>query len=294
MKNLCLILVLLSLVSCAPDIQREELKTYPAQIIKDTSGKGLNSFPPLKNGKPITVAVYTFFDKTGQRKPADNIANLSTAVTQGAEIYLIKSLMDIADGKFFNVVERGGLDNLIKERQIIRNTRKKFEGEKGKELGPLKFAGVIIAGGIVGYDSNKFTGGSGVRALGIGPYTEWRVDIVTIGIRLVSVLTGDVLLTVSTEKTILSTNIGINVFKFYDLGTKVLEIEAGKSTNEPVNYAVKQAIELAVVELVKEGKRKKLWDFDESLIPKKYIVSSRRSEDEIFNNSTNTDSSGVQ
>ncbi|NCW63914.1 MAG: hypothetical protein EBW04_07360, partial [Betaproteobacteria bacterium] len=112
MKNLYLILVLLVLVSCAPDIQKEELKTYPAQIIKDTSGNGLISFPPLKNGKPITVAVYNFFDKTGQRKPADNIANLSTAVTQGAEIYLIKSLMDMADGKFFNVVERGGLDNL--------------------------------------------------------------------------------------------------------------------------------------------------------------------------------------
>ena len=63
--------------------------------------------------------------KQGRGKPADNIANLSSAVTQGAEIYLIKALMDLADGNFFSVVERGGLDNLIKERQLIRNTRQK-------------------------------------------------------------------------------------------------------------------------------------------------------------------------
>ena len=125
--------------------------------------------------------MYSFVDKTGQRKPADNIANLSSAVTQGAEIYLIKALMDLADGNFFSVVERGGLDNLIKERQLIRNTRQKFEGDKAKRLGALQFAGIVIEGGVVGYDSNKYTGGIGARVMGIGPQTEWRMDVVTIG-----------------------------------------------------------------------------------------------------------------
>ena len=31
---------------------------------------------PELDGKKMTIAVYTFMDKTGQRKPADNIANL--------------------------------------------------------------------------------------------------------------------------------------------------------------------------------------------------------------------------
>jgi curli production assembly/transport component CsgG len=114
---------------------------------------------------------------------------------------------------------------------------------------------------VVGYDSNKYTGGIGARVMGIGPQTEWRMDVVTIGLRVVSVLTGEVIITITTEKTILSTNMGINVFKFYDMGTKVLEIETGTSTNEPVNYAVRQGIEKAVIEMVKEGRRKKLWDY---------------------------------
>jgi len=54
------------------------------------------------------------------------------------------------------------------------------------------------------------------------------------------------------------------------MGTRVLEIEAGTSTNEPVNYAVRQAIEQAVVEMVREGKRKKLWTYDESLVPEQW------------------------
>jgi len=231
------------------------------EIAETPMKRVLKEFPPIANGKLVTIAVYNFSDKTGQRKPADNIANLSSAVTQGAEIYLIKALMDLSDGKFFQVVERSGLDALIKERQLIRNTRENFDGDKAKKLGSLQFAGIMIEGGIVGYDSNKYTGGVGVRWLGIGPQTEWRVDVVTVGIRAVSVLTGKVLMAITTEKTILSTNVGVNVFKFFDMGTKVLEIEAGTSTNEPVNYAVRQAIEAAVIEMVKEGKQKKYWDY---------------------------------
>jgi len=45
------------------------------------------------------------------------------------------------------------------------------------------------------------------------------------------------------------------------LGTKLVETEAGFSVNEPVNYAVRAAIEAGVVELVYEGERKGLWKF---------------------------------
>lgn len=247
----------------------EVAKTMEPSVAVTPMQPGLRDFPKISNGKPVTVAVYNFLDKTGQRKPADNIANISTAVTQGAEIYLIKALDDIADGNFFDVVERNGMESLIKERQIIRQAREKYD--PNKDLAPLKFAGVIIEGGIVGYDSNKHTGGAGARIMGIGPQTEWRVDIVTVGLRAVSVLTGEVILAVSAEKTILSTNTAINVFRFYDLGTKVLEIEAGTSTNEPVNYAVRQAIEFAVVQMVEEGKRKGYWNYDSTKIPEKFI-----------------------
>ena len=79
--------------------------------------------------------------------------------------------------------------------------------------------------------------------------------------RVVSVSTGEVLATISTEKTILSTSEGGSVFRFLDVGTRALEIEAGSTNNEPVNYAVKAAIEQAVVEIILLGSEKGLWNF---------------------------------
>ena len=75
-------------------------------------------------------------------------------------------------GKWFQVVERVGLDNLTKERQIIRQARESVGDER--QLKPMLFAGVLIEGGIIGYDSNVLTGGAGARYLGIGPSTQYR------------------------------------------------------------------------------------------------------------------------
>jgi curli production assembly/transport component CsgG len=224
----------------------------------------LNAVPPL-DGDKMTIAVYSFTDKTGQRKPGDNVANLSSAVTQGAEVWVIKALQEVGRGRWFEVVERVGMDNLIKERQLIRNTREVYERDLPNGPTPLKpmvFAGLILEGGIVGYDSNTAVGGVGARYLGVGAQTEYRIDTVTVVMRLVSVSTGKVLMSIATEKTIASYRSGADVFKFLDMGTNLVETETGFSVNEPVNYAVRAAIEAGVIELVYEGARMELWSFE--------------------------------
>ncbi len=47
-------------------------------------------------------------------------------------------------------------------------------------------------------------------------------------------------------KTIASHSSGGDVFRFLDMGTKALELETGVAVNEPVNYAIRTAIEFAV------------------------------------------------
>ena len=211
--------------------------------------------------RKVTIAVYQFLDMTGQRKPSDNIALLSTAITQGAHVWLIQALKKAGGGEWFQVVERVGLDNLLKERQIIRNTRDQFEGKDAKKLKALLFAGVLLEGGVIGYDTNIETGGAGARYLGIGIHDEYRRDVVSVGIRLISVQTGEVLLAISTHKTIMSTKVGVNVFRFLDMGTKLLETEIGFTQNESITYAVRKAIEASVVELVEKGEESELWEF---------------------------------
>jgi curli production assembly/transport component CsgG len=214
---------------------------------------------PRLDGPPMTVAVYGFRDLTGQMKPNDRLAVFSKAVTQGSEVFLIKSLQD--SGNWFRVVERVGLDNLIKERQLIRNQREVYEGKDARPLKPLTVAGVVIEGGIIGYDSNIRSGGNGARFLGIGGSQQYRVDEVTVSLRLVSISSGEVLLTTAVSKTIYSTAHNVGVLRFVDAGTRALELESGTALNEPTTYAVRVAIEQAVYEMIVEGQRKGLWNF---------------------------------
>lgn len=226
-------------------------------LVKNTNTEFL-TMPAPAAGK-LVAAVYGFTDKTGQRKPSDKMANISTAVTQGAEVWVIKALQEVGKGQWFQVVERVGLDNLTKERQIIRQARESVGDQR--QLKPMLFAGVLVEGGIIGYDSNVLTGGAGARYLGIGSSTQYRQDVVTVTMRMTSTQTGEVLISTSVTKTIISSGSSLTVFKFFDLGTQAFEAEAGNTVNEPVNYAVRVAIEQAVVELIKEGERRKLWSY---------------------------------
>ena len=284
MKPIALLLSCLLLVGCAGNAAQDSVQYYeeaPIPRVQESPLKDeLENLPEI-DGKKITIAVYSFSDKTGQRKPADNIANLSSAVTQGAEVWVIDALLKAGNGTWFEPLERIGLDNLVKERQLIRNTREVYEKELPNgptPLKPMKFAGLVLEGGIIGYDSNVATGGLGARYLGIGSQTEYRVDTVTVVMRIVSVSNGKVLLSVATEKSIASTRVGTDVFKFFDLGTKLLEAETGFSLNEPVNYAVRAAIEAGVVELIKDGERRGLWKFKKEKVFDLGSIEEKKSE----------------
>ena len=264
MKTIAALISLALLGGCAmnPSLQKLQDAQVSPTVQQSPIQKRLEDVPAL-DGDKITIAVYSFIDKTGQRKPSDMVASLSSAVTQGSEAWVIKALQEVGNGDWFEVVERVGMDNLIKERQLIRQTRENYEGKDAVPLQPLLFAGLILEGGIVGYDSNVAVGGVGASWMGIGASTEYRIDNVTVVMRIVSVSTGKVLLSIATEKTIASHRSGADVFRFLDMGTRLLETETGFSVNEPVNYAVRAAVEQGIVELVHEGERKGLWKFQE-------------------------------
>ena len=248
------------LTGCASNGQNIKYGAEP-YIEGTTTIEKLREIPDLDNQPQITIAVYSFKDQTGQRKPNPNFSQLSTAVTQGPDVWVISALKAVSEGDFFKVVERKNLNNLVKERQLIRSTRELYDGETqaSNTLKPLLFAGLLIEGGIVGYDSNVTSGGVGARYFGIGVNEMYRTDQVTVSLRVVAVQTGEILLTVHATKTIASHKTGSDVFRFLDLGTKALELETGAATNEPVSYAIRSTIEHAVLQMVYEGVNKGLW-----------------------------------
>ena len=249
---------------------KELLRQMPPPINTPTDGDG----NPVK----ITIAVYDFPDETGQRKQV----GLSTAVSQGADVWVIQALMAAGHGDWFSVVERANLDNLTKERQLIRNTRELYDGSQATDaLSPMLFAGLILEGGIVGYDTNITSGGAGARFLGLGANDQYRTDQVTVTLRLVAVQTGEILMSVSSTKTIASTSNGADVFRFLDLGTRALEIESGNAANEPINYAIRTAIEHAVLQMLYEGKECGLWDWADIPVAEDKNININQGEEKV-------------
>jgi len=259
-----LYLLVLSLSSCALIVDPLENGIPPIRSIESAEvGSLLTKLAdvPVPIRKPV-VAVYpnSFKDNTGQRRSNSQYASFSTAITQAPDAYLIRALKHSG---VFEVVERTGLDNLTKERQIIRTTRESFD-EKQK-VKPLMFAGLLMEGGVVGYETNIRSGGAGARYLGIGGSKQYRQDSVTISLRTVSVSTGKILLEVLVTKTILSASISSDVFRFYANNTELVEIESGIVENESINIALQMAIETAVLQTIEEGYENGYWQKDEKI-----------------------------
>ena len=258
-------LLVLLLSSCSTFDQFED--TYEQRFSKDVARIQDLQSAELKDVaipqvSPV-VAVYpmSFTDQTGQRKSNSEFALFSTAITQQPNALLIRALKHAGDGKFFRVVERVGLDNLTKERQLIRSAREQTatEDEKNKTLRPLLFAGILIEGAVISYEANLESGGMGARYLGIGKSVMYREDNITISMRMVSVATGEVLLEVLSQKTIFSYGRSEDVFRFIEAGSELVEVELGNARNESSTIALMKAIEGGVLEIINTGYDRGFW-----------------------------------
>jgi curli production assembly/transport component CsgG len=150
---------------------------------------------------------------------------------------------------------------------MIRQMREAYQGKEATPLPPMMFAGVIVEGAIVGYDSNTISGGVGVSVFGISGTTQYQSDTVTVNLRTVSVQTGEVLTNVTVTKTVLSYMDNVTLLRWFNQGTDTLESEFGGSINESINKAVDVAIQSAVVQTINEGARKGHWAFKEEDSP---------------------------
>ena len=269
-------------------VQQQEART--GEVTPHT--EKLKKLPLPK--EPVVVGVYNFKDQTGQYKNVELGNSFSTAVSQGGTTMLIKAL---EDSKWFTPIERENLQNLLNERNIIRSTRKDYQknNTNGNQpnLPPLLYAGVLLEGGIVSYDTNIITGGMGARYFGVGASTQYREDRLTVYLRAVSTSNGKVLKTIYISKTILSQAVDASLFRYVNF-QRLLEVEMGYTKNEPVQLALKDAIEKAVEGLIIEGIQDNLWsakagEMTNNLLVKEYLEEKEMEESKLLYNRTQTE-----
>ena len=260
---LCLMFLLGACSSVRNFYPPEETK---AVIISPTETfKELKALPKPRGGIPVSV--YAFRDQTGQYKQQTNVSSFSTAVTQGSTSILMQAL---SDSDWFLPVEREGLQNILTERKITRAAIQSDEKNKGagkgsaKELPPLTTAKILLEGGIISYDTNIRTGGFGAEYFGISSSELYREDQISVTMRAVDVRTGQVLVSVSTTKNVLSKEVRAGFFRYVSF-KRLAEAEAGYTTNEPMFICVKKTIEKAITELVLKGIEKRVWKAQENV-----------------------------
>lgn len=222
----------------------------------------------------VTVSVYGLPDLTGQYKEDDTGQSLSRAVTQGGAAVLIKALQDAGERRWFSVLDRSNLENIVRERQIVTEMRRIYRSEEqinANALGPLGHSGILIEGAIIGYDTNTVTGGVGAKYLGVGSDARWKLDVITLSLRAVSTETSEVLASVVVRKPIASVSNRGSIFTYIALD-ELFEAEAGYAMNEPKQIAIEQATEKAVMALIAEGAMIGLWDFADDRAGQAYIA----------------------
>jgi curli production assembly/transport component CsgG len=256
MNKIIIILLLIASTGCStidnltPPEQSQAIKTTASVAFQE-----LKALPKPRG--IIPVSVYSFRDQTGQYKPQANVSSFSTAVTQGATSILMQAL---SDSDWFLPVEREGLQNILTERKIIRAAlqSRNNNADESVVLPPLTTAKILLEGGIISYDSNIRTGGFGAEYFGISASELYREDLISIYLRAIDVRTGQVLISVSTSKKVLSKEVRAGFFRYISF-KRLAEAEAGYSTNEPMHICVKQSIEKAITELVQKGLNKGVW-----------------------------------
>jgi curli production assembly/transport component CsgG len=262
-RNIVRLLLLSSvaalLAGCMPGQGGRDLLEQPP-VLTPASPTSVDLGNLLRPKRKLDIAVYQFADLTGKNEPNDNVAVFSRAVTQGGTGFVVDALQRAGHGRWFTVDERVGLNDLLQERQLVKATRTEFEGDNARPLPPVRFAGLLLEGGIIAFDGNVVTGGAGANYLNIGANVNYRRDTVTVAMRVVSVQTGAVLTSVTTTKTVYSVGLQANVYQFVSVSS-LLQAEAGVTKTEPTQLAVRQAIDLAVYATILQGVQKKIWSF---------------------------------
>ena len=94
MKTLLALILTIVITGCVstPD-KIDYYKDLPPQQHATPTSELLVNLPAL-DGEVITIAVYSFLDETGQRKPSDKFSQLSTAISQGVDVWVIQALKE--------------------------------------------------------------------------------------------------------------------------------------------------------------------------------------------------------
>lgn len=228
-----------------------------AQDIYGSKGvKPTFSFPVTNNDTPYTrclgdlaalpgdhlpvISVGEVADKTGQR---EGLAE-SSVVSQGISEMVMSAFYKTGKTR---MVERFDLRIPLAENKMAET---KMITQANQKVGPVRASDFVVLGALTELNYNILSEGAGLFVQGAG--ARGRTVIINVGLdlRMVNAQTFDVVYVSSLQKQIYGFEVEANVFRFF--GSQLVEFEAGRIKNEPLQLGVRSVVEMAVYQFMTE------------------------------------------
>lgn len=184
-------------------------------------------------------AVGEVADKTGQIDVTTN----STVITQGIAEMVMSALWRT---RKVRMVERFDLRIPLAELRMIEQGL--TSRPPGDGLQALPASDFVVLGALTELNYNIVSEGAGLWIGGVGAGGRTVVINVGLDLRLVNARTFDVVHVSPLQKQIFGYEVEANVFRFF--GSQLVEFDAGRIQNEPLQLGVRSVVEMAVYEMM--------------------------------------------
>lgn len=240
-------MLLLLLTACAggtgpyPQAGVKPLVSFPVTDNSTPYSQCLRGLAKLPGNNLPVVTVGEVADKTGQ---IDRTTN-STVLSQGATEMVISALYKSGKVK---LVERFDLRIPLAEARMIET--KMAVRPSNVPKAPVRASDFVVLGAVTELNYNIVSEGLGLWVGGIGAGGRTVVVNVGVELRVVNSQTFDVVYVSTLQKQILGYQVEANIFRFF--GTQLVEFDAGRIQNEPLQLGVRSVIEMAVYQIMTE------------------------------------------
>jgi len=222
---------------------------YPSTGVKPTLGLPVtNNDTPysqclaalaVPRGKNLPVfAVGEIADKTGQVDRSNNAA----VITQGITEMMISAFYKT---RSVALVERFDLRIPLAESKMVQQ---KLAIKPAQTSGPIRASNFVVMGALTELNYNIVSEGARLAVSGIGGGARTVVINVGLDARVVNSQSFDVVYVSSLQKQIFGYEVEANVFRFF--GTTLVEFDAGRIQNEPLQLGVRSVVEMAVYQIM--------------------------------------------
>ena len=191
---------------------------------------------PAKN-MPV-FGVGEIADKTGQIDRSNNGAVLTQGITEMMMSAFYKT-------RRVSLVERFDLRIPLAEAKMVQQ---KLAVKPRQTARPVRASNFVVMGALTELNFNIVSEGARLSVTGIGGGGRTVIINVGLDVRVVNSQSFDVNYVSSLQKQIFGYEVEANVFRFF--GSRLVEFDAGRIQNEPLQLGVRSVVEMAVYQIM--------------------------------------------